>query len=69
MALSTKRPSRGDETREKLLRDVKGSAGGTKRLNIEIDADLYKRLKMRSAEEDRSMSDIVRDIVTSYLNK
>ena len=68
MALSTKRPSRGDETRARLMRDVKGS-GPTKRLNIEMDAGLYKELKMRSAEEDRSISDIVRGVVSEYLGK
>lgn len=69
MGLSTKRPSRADETRTKLLRDVKGASGVTKRLNIEMDADLYKSLKMQSAEEDRSISDIVRDLVGEYLSK
>lgn len=69
MGLSTKRPSRADETRTKLLRDVKGTSGVTKRLNIEMDADLYKSLKMQSAEEDRSISDIVRDLVGEYLSK
>ena len=69
MALSTKRPSRGDETREKLLRDVKGSGAATKRMNIEMDAELYKQLKLRSAHEDRSISEIVRELVTEYLSK
>lgn len=40
-----------------------------KRLNVPMDADLYKKLKMRSAEEDRSISDIVREVIKAYLYK
>jgi len=69
MALSVKRPSRGDEARERILRDVAGTAEKKKRLNAEIEEALYRKIKMRAVEEGRSISDITRDLWSEYLSK
>jgi plasmid stability protein len=39
-----------------------------KRLNAEIEEDLYRKIKIKSAEEGRSISDITRDSWTDYLS-
>lgn len=39
-----------------------------KRLNAEIEEDIYRQIKIKSAEEGRSISDITRDLWTDYLN-
>jgi len=69
MALSAKRPSRGDETRKRILHEVTESAEKKKRLNAEIEESLYKRIKMKAVEEGRSISDITRDLWSMYLSK
>ena len=70
MALSAKRPSRGDEARQRILKEVTGTAPEKKkRLNAEIEESLYKRIKMKSVEEGRSISDITRDLWSEYLSK
>lgn len=69
MALSAKRPSRGDETRKRLLHDVTDTAEKKKRLNAEIEESLYRQIKMRAVEEGRSISDITRDLWSEYLSK
>jgi hypothetical protein len=37
------------------------------RLNLDIDADHHRRLKIRAIEEDASVSDIIRKLVAGYL--
>ena len=69
MALSVKRPSRGDEARQHILREVTDAAEKKKRLNAEIEESLYKRIKMKSVEEGRSISDITRGLWFEYLSK
>lgn len=70
MGLSAKRPSRGDEARQRILQEVTETASETKkRLNAEIEESLYKRIKMKSVEEGRSISDITRDLWSEYLSK
>lgn len=70
MGLSAKRPSRGDEARQRILKEVtEVAAEKKKRLNAEIEESLYKRIKMKSAEEGRSISDITRDLWSEYLSK
>ncbi len=69
MALSAKRPSRGDEARQRILHEVAETSEKKKRLNAEIEENLYKRIKMRSVEEGRSISDITRDLWSEYLSK
>ncbi len=70
MGLSAKRPSRGDEARQLILQEVTETADEKKkRLNAEIEGSLYKRIKMKSVEEGRSISDITRDLWSEYLSK
>ncbi len=69
MALSAKRPSRGDETRQRLLQEVTETTEKKKRLNAEIEEGLYRRIKMKSVEEGRSISDITRELWIEYLSK
>lgn len=69
MALSAKRPSRGDEARQRILHEVTETTEKKKRLNAEIEEGLYKRIKMKSVEEGRSISDITRDLWSEYLSK
>jgi hypothetical protein len=69
MGLSSKRPSRGDEVRQRILHEVTNVNEKKKRLNAEIEESLYKRIKMKSVEEGRSISDITRDLWSEYLSK
>ena len=69
MGLSAKRPSRGDEARQRILHEVTETTEKKKRLNAEIEENLYKRIKMKSVEEGRSISDITRDLWSEYLSK
>ena len=69
MALSARRPSRGDEARRRIMDEVTEASGRRRRLNAEIDEGTYRRIKMRAAEEGRSISDITRDLWIEYLSK
>jgi hypothetical protein len=69
MALTAKRPSRGDEIRTKLMQDVTESNEKRRRLNADIEDALYKRIKIRAAEEGRTISDITRELWIEYLSK
>jgi hypothetical protein len=67
MSLSAKRPSKGEQAKEKLMNDVK--AGESKaRLNADIEKSLYRKIKMRCLEEDRSISEITRQLWIEYLS-
>lgn len=65
MALSTKRPS--EKTR--LLDEVRETAAPTRRLNIDVEAALYRRMKTQAVKEDRTLSDITRQLWQEYLSK
>lgn len=69
MALSAKRPSKSEGLRTKLLQDVTETGGKTKRLNADIEQNLYRRIKARAVEEDRSVSAITRQLWVEYLSK
>ncbi|GGX72753.1 hypothetical protein GCM10007385_46930 [Tateyamaria omphalii] len=69
MALSAKRPSRGDEARQRILKEVTETTEKKKRLNAEIEESLYRQIKMKAVEEGRSISDITRDLWSEYLSK
>lgn len=69
MALSAKRPGRGDEARQRILREVTEATEKRKRLNAEIEESLYRQIKMKAVEEGRSISDITRDLWSEYLSK
>ena len=69
MALSTKRPSRGDATRQRLMENVTETTEKKRRLNAEIEDSLYRKIKMRAAEEGRTISEITRTLWIEYLSK
>lgn len=69
MALSAKRPSKGEETRKKIMAEVTEYNEKKCRLNADIEESLYKRVKIRAAEEGRSISDITRTLLIEYLSK
>ena len=69
MALSSKRPSRRDETKTKLMREVMETAGHKRRLNAEIEDGLYRKIKARAAEDGRTISDITRELWLEYLSR
>ena len=69
MALSSKRPSRRDETKTKLMREVTETADRKRRLNAEIEDGLYRKIKARAAEDGRTISDITRELWLEYLSK
>ena len=70
MGLSAKRPSRGDEARQRILQEVTETvAEKKKRLNAEIEENLYRKIKMKAVEEGRTISDITRDLWSEYLSK
>lgn len=66
MTLNTQRPS---QAKEKLLQAVTvQDSNKKKRLNADIEAELYKRIKARALEEERSVSDITRELWIEYLS-
>ena len=70
MGLSAKRPSRGDEARQRILQEVTETVPEKKkRLNAEIEESLYRKIKMKAVEEGRTISDITRDLWAEYLSK
>jgi hypothetical protein len=71
MRLSAKRPSRGDEARQRILQEVTETsiAEKKKRLNAEIEEGLYRKIKMKAVEEGRTISDITRDLWEEYLKE
>ncbi|MEM9716012.1 MAG: hypothetical protein AAF826_05790 [Pseudomonadota bacterium] len=69
MALTSKRPSKADETRSRLLRDVSDATEKKRRLNADVEDSLYRQIKVRAAEEGRTISEITRELWLEYLSK
>ncbi len=68
MSLSAKRPSK--TIKSKLLEDVIDTQEKKKRLNAEVESSLYRRIKAQAVVvEDRSISEITRELWIEYLNK
>jgi len=65
MSLSAKRPSKN--LKDKLLQEVQNIEKPKKRLNAEVEANLYKQIKTRAVMEERSISDITRQLWIDYL--
>lgn len=40
---------------------------GQKRLNVNVSHDLWRRTKMRAAEEGRTVTDIITEVLEDYL--
>ena len=67
--LSTNRPSKATQTREKLLKEVTDTSEKKRRLNTDIEESLYKKIKIKAIEEGRSISEITRELWFEYLSK
>lgn len=67
MALTAKRPSKGDEARKRIMQDIKEGSEKKRRLNAEIEDSLYRRIKIRAAEENRTISEITRELWVEFL--
>lgn len=68
MALTAKRPSKGDEARKRIMQDIKEGSEKKRRLNAEIEDSLYRRIKIRAAEENRTISEITRGLWIEFLS-
>ena len=69
MPLTAKRPSKGDETRQRIMQEVTDATEKKRRLNAEIEESLYRRIKIKAAQEGRSISDITRELWVEYLSE
>ena len=69
--MSARRPSRGEAVRERMLRDVASGelTGRARRLSVEVGGDLAREIKIRAATEDRTISEITRQLWIEYLRK
>ena len=67
--LSTSRPSRGDEARERALREVRDEDEPTVRLNVQVPKSLMRDVKVIAARTDRTVSEIVREFLVKYRRK
>ena len=68
MALSVKRPSGDTHPNTDKIQQILETGGTKKRLNAEVEAELYKRIRQRALEEGRSVSAITRQIWVEYLS-
>ena len=68
MALSTKRPSRSESAKAKAMASV-AETGRKRRLNCQVDEELYKQIRMQALEEDDSVSEMTRRLWIAYLKK
>jgi hypothetical protein len=66
MPLSTQRPS---AEKRRLLEELRESAPPLKRLNADIEASLYRKVKAQAVKEDRTLSEITRELWLEYLRK
>jgi hypothetical protein len=65
MSLSAKRPSR---LKDRLLQEVRETEQPKKRLNADVEVSLYRRIKARAVDEDRTISEITRQLWIEYLS-
>ena len=68
MMLTGKRPSEREGAKDRIVQDLT-DVGRKRRLNVEFDESLFLRAKQRAVSEDRSMSDITRELWADYLNR
>jgi hypothetical protein len=69
MALSHKRPSKGEEIRTQILQDVIETSDSKKRLNVDIDINLFKKIKICATEEGKTIADITASLWRDYISK
>lgn len=72
MSLNLKagRPSQSPSAKEKerLLAELADKKKPI-RLNLDLDPDLHKALKVRAAQNEETVADIVRRLIDDYLSK
>ena len=53
-----------------MLRDVTlESSGRLRRLSVEVGQELAHQIKIRATQEDRTISEITRELWVAYLNR
>ena len=67
MMLSAKRPSRGETERQQLVQGMTDDSAPMRRLSIEIEDSLHRRIQIRAAEEGRTVSEITRQLWVDFL--
>ncbi|MCY3726649.1 MAG: hypothetical protein OXF95_08435 [Rhodobacteraceae bacterium] len=67
MTLTTKNPSRA--TIEDKLVDKESTKEKLHRISIDVGDTMYKNLKIRAVQENRTVADITRSLWHDYLNK
>jgi len=70
MALSSKRPTATrDQVKDRVLAEVRGGSGGAEavRLNVVVPESKRIALKMRAAQDGRTIGEIVNALIDSYL--
>lgn len=65
MTRSQKQPA----ARERLLQEMEETAGPLQRLTIDVDALLAVRMKRQARAEERTLSEITRELWIDYLRK
>lgn len=71
MALNSKRPSTSRrEVAEKIKADLAGQgADKPKRLNVIVDESLLRRMKRHALNEDKTISEITRELWLTHMSK
>ena len=71
MALNSKRPStRRSDVAEKIKADLVGQgADKPKRLNVIVDESLLRRMKRHALNEDKTISEITRELWLTHMSK
>jgi hypothetical protein len=68
MVLKTQRPSQREQKKQELLDDVRDRPKN-KRLNVELEPDLFRRIKAHAAMQGRTITDITKELWIEYLSK
>jgi len=64
------RPTSERQVQEKTKSDLqRARADESKRLNVPVPPDLYRQMKRQAVEEDRTMSEITRQLWEEYLKE
>ncbi len=67
--LKPTRPSKATDTKASLLKDVTDQVEPEKRLNVNVSKSLYGQMKKHAFDENRSISEITRELWIEYLSK
>ncbi len=67
--LSARTAGRASSTHQRMLAQVREETLPMRRLNIEVEEDLFRQIKMQAVREDRSVAAITRSLWIAHLNK